>query len=333
MTGFGTDRRAQPALVARWISAERSVAFQLMWGWWAGSSVVVVAMGVLLLGCDSSEGEQPRTLPQRFDPIGTVAAPARPFATGALPNGWQMRARVLGGGSALFASAEQVLYMPAESTPSSGPALVAGYVTDEEWGPDSCDPPRDRPDRSASSVDGIVRWGRGLTAMVVTGPSYITTNGAYVFGRDVDDADLRRAAGSVRWPEPSTTDRPLDNSQPPTLELPPGFTMRATGDLAAHGQPWPVRVQLSAGPDRWIWIGQEEGNAAGVFLADFWRSVTKGQRCGGPPTVERTLIREHTVIRLYGPDTPDVRAAMTFVERGLHRVSRRRFASSGFPGA
>ncbi len=241
---------------------------------------------------------------------------------GTLPKGWRITSRQLR--SNRFASTAQAVFMPAGSTADHGPALVVGFTVDEEYAPSTCA----RGVRGQRDVVGsIVRWGGSYSQTPVPGPGFYTYNDAYVFGRDVSDEDLRRAASSVQW----------HYQEMPTVALPPAFRLRATSHLDAQGPAWLARQSL-AGPDgQGIDISQEQANTAGVFVADFWSNITKGQACNGylgqgdQMNAVTTVIRGNTVVRILAPANRRGQEVAATMERALRRVSRRTFCGPARP--
>lgn len=290
-----------------------------------GLSTRIVLVALALGGCSSGNVRGSPASPSRFEPIGTSAAPVRPFVPTELPAGWTITSRTLRPGVPTDADAYAV-FMPDGSTVNIGPALVAGFVSDEELPPYWCAMPRANPqggrrfpERKGRPV--ILRWGAGLTALPVstafpvsghTGGAASGANEVFVMGRDISDAVLRRAASSATWSE--------RDDGPPTMDIPARFRLRATTDLAAWEYPARASLVLS-GNGTSIYIGQERDNAAGLFFADFWRSVTNGEDCWSHGLV-RTTLRGHTVIRIAADFDAESRRAMALVERGLRRVSR-----------
>lgn len=191
----------------------------------------------------------------------------------------------------------QAVFMPDASTADRGPALVVGYVGDDQAPPSSC-------------------LGLDSNEVSIAGPSFYNANEAYVFGRGVSRATVNRIARTVEWG---------NGQEAPALRLPSGYSLRAASDLPAVGLPnlaGQTVVDSSSGVD--VLIGEEQDNAAGVLVARFWRDVLK-DRCRESP--ERTVIRGGTVLRMVGQDTQRGRRAMAQVERSLVRVSQDEFCA------
>lgn len=286
---------------------------------------VVGTIVILALGCTSTSEETAAVdYPPDFVPIGRTRAPTRPLMPSDLPEGWRITSRDLRDEE--FGSAMQSLFMPPGSTPEQGPAVVVGFVGDEQYAPHWCDPPAPY---GEPLPPGIVRWGDGLSLMEIDGPDSFTSNGAYVLGRDIDDAVLARAASTVRWGG-------LEDA--PMVELPARYRLRATSHLDVRGDAWLAMQEIEA-PDGLVFVvGQEEDTTAGVFLADFWRNTASGQTCRGYTGADEadlavtTIIREHTVVRVRAHASRAGRRGVEVIERSLRRVSRRAYCGTVSPG-
>jgi hypothetical protein len=275
---------------------------------WSRSVGALLASLIVVSGSACETGDAPEATPTstiaRFDPIGTSATPAEPFVAGTLPPGWKEGP----GQTQQFNGVDrpsQAVFTPPTTSASSGPALLIGYVVDDEGTAFRCDLQYEPNLQSAR----IVRMRRDVTAITIRGPDFATTNCAYVMGRDVSDVTLRRAAASVQWPESVW--------EPPTTTLPHGYQLRATSAMAFSSIAFPILSSFSDGSQRnYIVFGQADSNAAGIFVAGFWRSVIRSPR----ETAQRILISGHTIVRLEGKNTPATRKAVAVIERNLRRT-------------
>ncbi len=276
----------------------------------------------LVAACESDTDSGPATPARsliRFDPIGRESAPRRPLAPEKLPAGWSIAGGHLSEGTAPRISATNSLFMPVTSTADAGPALVAGYVNDDEAPPYFCAMRRANPHGPLAfpgtlGHPDILRWGQDLTALPVahtTSSTVGSANEVFVLGREVSDAELRKAATSVQW-----SDR---GDNPPTLTLPPGFRLRATTNLAAQEHPFGASLALERGASS-VGISQEDANASARFFVRFWSAVTKGQKCREFRS-QHTRIRGQTIVRLFDDDSAASRAAVSKLSRSLRRGS------------
>lgn len=254
---------------------------------------------VVVLGACSSSGvvaAGPK-YPAAFSPVGRGAVPARPLMLSQLPAGTRIGPRLWPPGSASPENT-QFLYMPKSSTPGSGPALVVGFVGDDEAPPSYCLPKTSDEKPTAD-------------------PSWLLSNASYVFGRDVSDADLRRASRTVAWG---------DEGHAPSLKIPAGFSLRASSDLPAFAVPSAATFSIGNASGRGVLVGQTQYNTAGVFVADFWRHVLDHGRCRD--RIQETILRGGTVVRLLADNTAKGRSKITEVRRHLRRGSRAEFCAN-----
>lgn len=237
--------------------------------------------------------------PISFAPVAKTRAPARPLLPRRMPRGWTITGRQLDRSDDWRAALPtQWVYMPSGSTATSGPALVVGSVGDDQAPPSYC-------------------LGANVSEESIGGPDFVTSDGAYVFGRGLGNAEVGRIAKSVRWRDPP---------RPPTVDLPPGYALRAASSLPAFGLPAAASLHVSGGGQT-VQVGQEQATAAGLFVADFWRHVLGGHGCRQGAS-QRSVIRGGTVLRLVGQDTRRGRRMIRTVERRLARVSRDTFCAS-----
>jgi hypothetical protein len=274
------------------------------------SVVVSLALGPLAITAGAAR--------PAADTKGVASTPRRPLVTGTLPRGWSVTSRHLQ--RVHGALADQSLFLGPDATPTSGPALLAGYIGDDE-GPPYCYR-LSGPGSEPGTPPGVVRrWGRRWSVVRVRSPDFFTANDAYVIGRDVPKSTLSTAARTLRWTSRSTA---------PELRTPGRFRLSATSGLAFDALPGAASVTFS-GPNRsFVLLGQERENAPALRLTRFWRTAERARpRCPGyAATVQRTVIRGHLVYRLSGHDTRTVRAAARAIPAALHPVSRAAFCAA-----
>lgn len=274
-----------------------------------GGRAGLAVLGCVVLTASTSTNDVRAERPRRFAPTGIQGTPAAPLLPGRLPDGWRIRGRELR--LQRGASASQAVFMPPKSTAAAGPALAAGYVSDDQGAPNACD----GADVSTYPPPAIQRWGSRFTMMSVRAPGFVTAAG-YVLGRDVSDDVLREAAASVSW---------VDEVTPPSMALPAGFALKATSGLAPSDHFGPVRFRLDDDESHRVWVGETESNPAGVFVAQFWASLSGGRACTHDGWTQRTIIRRGTVIRMSGDDSRIVRRVVDSAGGDLRPVSRREF--------
>jgi hypothetical protein len=270
--------------------------------WGALATVFVVAVAACQAGSGRGDLFASRsTTRARADTAGAVSTPLRPFVATRLPPGWtqgQVETRPTARGGVDEPS--QAVFAPRVTTPSSGRAVLIGWVNEMSGPPFKCETPVPPPRRAR-----IVRDKGGITGVTIVGPE--DADCAYVVGRDISDATLRRAAGSVEWG--------ATPSQAPTARLPRGFHLRATSGLAFSSFPLPVLTSFKNGEDNYVTLQQANYNAPGLLVAGIWKSVLQGRR----DEAQGILVSGKTVVRIEGTDTPASRHAVRVIERGLRR--------------
>jgi hypothetical protein len=259
--------------------------------------IALVLGAVLALGACESSASGSAEPPRRFDPIGAEVTPAAPLMPVNLPAGWLIVDRdyesmrlVENAQEASDKGRRQSLFMPEGATSASGPALIVGYVGDDEAEPSYC-LPSDRHQLPTAGPTG--------------------SNSAYVFGRGVSKPDLAGAAGSVRW-----------GTGAPHVRLPSGFSLRASSNLPANGLPSFAWLHVQAPSGALVYVGEEQTNRAGVAVAKFWRSALD-RTC--TDSLQRTVVRGGTIVRLIATDTPEARRMVRTIARKLRHVSAAEF--------
>jgi hypothetical protein len=269
-------------------------------GRWIRLAIGTLTVGLLAVGCDSSSAPAA----QPADPIAVATVPERPFVPTRLPAGWAVSSGTISslgiGPVDSIAEMSQFLYLPPDGSAASGPAILVGYIGDDQSAPVPC-AGKDRGDPRRH-----VR--RGVTVVEISGPDDMTVNAAYVIGRDVEDATLDRVLKSFRWDRPRM--------------LRPGqdLRLRAASRLPASGLPAPAMLHLGTGTrTSSLSIIQEDGNPAEHDVARFWESIDARPPCGAAPD-QHTVFRGRTIVRFVSDDPATLRLATGVIEPGLRRV-------------
>jgi hypothetical protein len=265
---------------------------------------LALVSAVVLAACESGASGSGEAS-TRFDPVGQEATPRAPLMPVDLPSRWEVGNRDLEVGFLGRSAREpgrngrmQSLFMPEDSTADSGPALVVGYVGDDQAEPSYC-------------------LGSDRNEIATQGPDFYTSNGAYLFGRGVSQKDLARAAGSVRWGS---------GVNAPRVWLPARFRLRASSNVPAFGSlPLRAWLHVRAPSGATVVLEQIQSNRAGVTVAKFWRNVLGGRACRD--RVQRTVVRDGTVVRLSASDTTEGREAVATVASHLERATPSQFCA------
>jgi hypothetical protein len=72
-----------------------------------------------------------------------------------------------------------------------------------------------------------------------------------------------------------------------------------------------------------VFIEELQSNRAGVTVAKFWQGVLGNHAC--KDRVQRTVVRDGTIVRLSAPDTTEGRQMVATLASRLKRVSPRQF--------
>jgi hypothetical protein len=269
-------------------------------GGWTRSLVGIAAVVLLAAACDSStsRAEDP------IDPVAVATVPDRPFVPTQLPDGWEIADRSVWHRATMDGPSidqmSQYLYLPPGGSAASGPAVLVGYIGDDQSAPVPC--------AGTDRGDPRRHVRRGVTVVEIAGPDNMTVNAAYVIGRAVDDDTMDRARSSFRW------DRPR------ALEPGEDLRFRAASLLPASGLPALAMLHVGTGDvRRTLSIIQEDGNAAEHDVARFWESIDARPPCQPGPD-QHTVFRGRTIVRLLSEDPETLRLATEVVAPGLRRV-------------
>ena len=277
-----------------------------MTGRWTRTLVGIAAVVLLATGCDSST---PRAS-DPIDPVAVATVPARPFVPTQLPEGWTITYRSVEHGvmpsDRSLDTMSQFLYLPPDGSPSSGPAVLVGYITDDQSAPLPCagEEPADSEARERRQRR------RHLSVVEIDGPDGVGANAAYVIGRDVKDSTVDRALRAFRWDRPGA--------------LTPGqdLGLRAGSRLPASGVPALAQMVVGTsaiGAAHRVSILQEDGNAAERAVARFWQSIEGVSRCRNE-SATRTMFRGRTIVRFLARDAASTRLGVDVIEPGLRRI-------------
>jgi hypothetical protein len=276
-------------------------------GRWLRIAVFTVVVGLLAAGCESSSTKADDPI----DPIALAAVPRRPLVPTRLPEGWTViyRAHERPADHPIRSAegVSQFLYLPPGGSGAAGPALLVGYIGDDQSAPVPC--ANDDPDEAAARERRQAR--RGLSVFEISGPDKVLPNAAYVIGRDVEDGTIDRALRTFRWEHP----RQLEPGQ--------GLRLRAASRLPASGAPGLAEEGVGTrgtGPGtQGVTIRQEDGNSAELAVARFWRSIEDVSTCANEPG-QRTTFRGRTILRILASDPDSARLGAEVVEPSLRRV-------------